>query len=283
MPQIGQRNRLEIVRDSPQGPYIDGENLGEILLPAFQKPEWAKVGDVLDIFLYRDSEDRLIATTRSPRAMVGEFACLEVTDVNPKVGAFLDWGLEKDILLPFREQKKRVQVGEKVIVYIKVDPDTDRLIATARFHRYLDQTKRHYRKGDPVKLLVMEETPIGYRAIIENAHTGLLYKTELSGPLEHGESFTGFIRDVREDEKIDLRRDPSGYGRALPLAEDIYDRLIESGGYLPFNDKSPPELIRYTFSTSKKAFKQALGMLYKQQRIEFKGDGIAVVSAEAER
>jgi predicted RNA-binding protein (virulence factor B family) len=264
MPQIGQRNRLEIVRDSPQGPYIDGENLGEILLPAFQKPEWAKVGDVLDIFLYRDSEDRLIATTRSPRAMVGEFACLEVTDVNPKVGAFLDWGLEKDILLPFREQKKRVQVGEKVIVYIKVDPDTDRLIATARFHRYLDQTKRHYRKGDPVKLLVMD-------------------KTELSGPLEHGESFTGFIRDVREDEKIDLRRDPSGYGRALPLAEDIYDRLIESGGYLPFNDKSPPELIRYTFSTSKKAFKQALGMLYKQQRIEFKGDGIAVVSAEAER
>jgi len=282
MPQIGQRNRLEIVRDSPQGPYVDGEDLGEILLPAFQKPKWAEVGDVLDIFLYRDSEDRLIATTRSPRALVGEFACLEVTDVNPKVGAFLDWGLEKDILLPFREQKKRVQAGEKVIVYIKVDPDTDRLIATARFHRYLDQTKRHYRKGDPVKLLVMEETPIGYRAIIENAHTGLLYKTELSGPLEYGESFTGFIKDVREDEKIDLQRDPSGYGRALPLAEDIYDRLIESGGYLPFNDKSPPELIRDTFSASKKAFKQALGMLYKQRRIEFKGDGIAVASEEIE-
>lgn len=279
MPKIGQRNRLEIVRDSPQGPYVDGEDLGEILLPAYQKPEWANVGDVLDVFLYRDSEDRLIATTRSPKAMVGEFACLEVTDVNPKVGAFLDWGLEKEILLPFREQKRRVQTGNKAIVCIKLDPETDRLIATARFHRYLDQSKHHYRKGDPVKLLVMEETPVGYRAIIENAHTGLLYKTELSGSLEYGESFTGFIKEVREDEKIDLQRDPSGYGRTLPLAEDIFDRLLDSGGYLPFNDKSSPELIRNTFSASKKAFKQALGMLYKQRRIEFKGDGIAAVGS----
>lgn len=279
MPKIGQRNRLEIVRDSPQGPYVDGEDLGEILLPAYQKPEWANVGDVLDVFLYRDSEDRLIATTRSPKAMVGEFACLEVTDVNPKVGAFLDWGLEKEILLPFREQKRRVQTGNKAIVCIKLDPETDRLIATARFHRYLDQSKHHYRKGDPVKLLVMEETPVGYRAIIENAHTGLLYKTELSGSLECGESFTGFIKEVREDEKIDLQRDPSGYGRTLPLAEDIFDRLLDSGGYLPFNDKSSPELIRNTFSASKKAFKQALGMLYKQRRIEFKGDGIAAVGS----
>ena len=138
MTQIGQRNRLEIIRESPQGVYLDGENLGEILLPAFQRPEWAEIGDVLDIFLYRDSEDRLIATTRTPKAMVGEFACLEVMDVNPKVGAFLNWGLEKDILLPFREQKKRVQVGSKAIVYLKLDPETDRLVATARLHRYLD-------------------------------------------------------------------------------------------------------------------------------------------------
>ena len=120
MPKIGQRNRLEIVRDSPQGPYVDGENLGEILLPAFQRPDWAEIGDVLDIFLYRDSEDRLVATTRTPKAMVGEFACLEVTDVNPKVGAFLDWGLEKDILLPFREQKTRVQVGNKTLSLIHI-------------------------------------------------------------------------------------------------------------------------------------------------------------------
>ena len=238
MPQIGQRNRLEIIRESPQGVYLDGEDLGEILLPAFQRPDWAEIGDMLDIFLYRDSEDRLIATTRTPKAMVGNFACLEVMDVNPKVGAFLDWGLEKDILLPFREQKKRVQVGSKAIVYLKLDPETVRLVATARFHRYLDQSEHHYRKGDPVSLLVIEETPIGYRAIIENAHTGLLYKSELSGPLEYGQSFPGFIKDVREDGKIDLQRDASGYRRTLPLAEDIYDRLLEAGGYLPFNDKS---------------------------------------------
>lgn len=275
MPQIGQRNRLEIIRESPHGVYLDGEDLGEILLPAFQRPEWAEIGDVLDIFLYRDSEDRLIATTRTPKAMAGEFACLEVTDVNPKVGAFLDWGLEKDILLPFREQKKRVQVGSKAIVYLKLDPESDRLIATARFHRYLDQSEHHYRKGDPVSLLVIEETPIGFRAILENAHTGLLYKSELSGPLEHGQSFPGFIKKLREDGKIDLQRDASGYRRTLPLAEDIYVRLLEAGGYLPFNDKSTPESIRETFSASKKAFKQALGMLYRQRRIEFKGDGIA--------
>ena len=275
MPQIGQRNRLEIIRESPHGVYLDGEDLGEILLPAFQRPEWAEIGDVLDIFLYRDSEDRLIATTRTPKAMAGEFACLEVTDVNPKVGAFLDWGLEKDILLPFREQKKRVQVGSKTIVYLKLDPESDRLIATARFHRYLDQSEHHYRKGDPVSLLVIEETPIGFRAILENAHTGLLYKSELSGPLEHGQSFPGFIKKLREDGKIDLQRDASGYRRTLPLAEDIYVRLLEAGGYLPFNDKSTPESIRETFSASKKAFKQALGMLYRQRRIEFKGDGIA--------
>ena len=280
MPQIGQRNRLEIIRESPHGVYLDGEELGEILLPAFQRPERAEIGDVLDIFLYRDSEDRLIATTRTPKAMAGEFACLEVTDVNPKVGAFLDWGLEKDILLPFREQKKRVQVGSKAIVYLKLDPESDRLIATARFHRYLDQSEHHYRKGDPVSLLVIEETPIGFRAILENAHTGLLYKSELSGPLEHGQSFPGFIKKLREDGKIDLQRDASGYRRTLPLAEDIYDRLLEASGYLPFNDKSSPESIRETFSASKKAFKQALGMLYRQRRIEFKGDGIAAAQSE---
>ena len=280
MPQIGQRNRLEIIRESPHGVYLDGEDLGEILLPAFQRPEWAEIGDVLDIFLYRDSEDRLIATTRTPKAMAGEFACLEVTDVNPKVGAFLDWGLEKDILLPFREQKKRVQVGSKAIVYLKLDPESDRLIATARFHRYLDQSEHHYRKGDPVSLLVIEETPIGFRAILENAHTGLLYKSELSGPLEHGQSFPGFIKKLREDGKIDLQRDASGYRRTLPLAEDIYVRLLEADGYLPFNDKSTPESIRETFSASKKAFKQALGMLYRQRRIEFKGDGIAAAHSE---
>lgn len=276
MPQIGQRNRLEIIKESPQGVYLDGENLGEILLPAFQRPDWAEIGDVLDIFLYRDSEDRLIATTRTPKAMVGEFACLEVMDVNKKVGAFLDWGLEKDLLLPFREQKKRVQVGSKAIVYLRLDTETDRLVATARFHRYLDQSEHHYRQGDPVNLLVIEETPIGYKAIIENAHTGLLYRSELSGPLENGQSFPGFIKDVRKDGKIDLQRDASGYRRTLPLAEDIYDHLLGAGGHLSFNDKSSPESIRETFSASKKAFKQALGMLYKQRRIEFKGDGIVL-------
>lgn len=277
MAQIGKQNRLNLLRESPQGVYLDAENLGEILLPSYLVPDWAKIGEVVDVFLYRDSEDRLIATTKSPKVQAGQFAYLEVLEVNERIGAFLDWGLEKDLLLPFREQKTTVRPGQKVIVYVMVDEQNDRIVASARLNRHWNQTEPDYQAGDPVHLLVAEETPMGYRAIIENSHTGLLYKSELSEPLEYGQSFQGYIKEVRADGKIDLRRDSAGYRRVLPLAEDIFDRLIEEDGYLPFNDKTDPDKIRATFGVSKKAFKQALGSLYKQRRIRFEGEGIAAV------
>ena len=274
MAQVGKQNRLNLLRESPQGVYLDAENLGEILLPKHLVPDWAKIGDVVDTFLYRDSEDRLIATTKSPKVQVGQFACLEVLEVNDRIGAFLDWGLEKDLLLPFREQKTNVRPGQKVVVFAMIDDHNNRLVASARLNRHWNQSEPDYQAGDPVRLLVAEETPMGYRAIIENRHTGLLYKSELSEPLEYGQSFQGYIKEVRPDGKIDLRRDAAGYRRVLPLAEDIFDKLTDDGGFLPFNDKTDPEVIRKTFGVSKKAFKQAIGSLYKQRRIALKGDGI---------
>lgn len=274
MAQIGKQNRLNLLKESPQGIYLDGGELGEILLPSILVPNWAKLGDVVDVFLYRDSEDRLIATTRSPKAQVEQFAYLEVLEVNERIGAFLDWGLEKDLLLPFREQKTTVRPGQKIVVYVMIDDHNDRIVASARLNRHWNQTKPDYQAGDPVHLLVAEETPMGYRAIIDNSHTGLLYKSELSEPLEYGQSFQGYIKEVRPDGKIDLRRDAAGYRRVLPLAEDIFDRLVEKGGFLPLNDKTDPDRIRATFGVSKKAFKQALGSLYKQRRIRFDDDGI---------
>jgi len=277
MASIGKQNRLTLLRETPQGHYLDGENLGEILLPSGLVPKWAQIGDVLDVFVYRDSEDRLIATTKKPKACVGQFACLEVLEVNDKIGAFLDWGLEKDLLLPFREQKRPVRPGQRIVVHVLLDEHSGRIVASARLNRHWNQTDPDYRPGDPVQLLVVEETPMGYRAIIEDAHTGLLYKSELSEPLEYGQSFQGYIKEVRPDGKIDLRRDASGYRRVLPLAEEIFDKLVEEGGSLPFNDKSDPERIREVFGVSKKAFKQALGSLYRQRRIRFNDDGIQLM------
>ncbi|MDG2254413.1 MAG: S1-like domain-containing RNA-binding protein [Opitutaceae bacterium] len=280
MAEIGKNNRLVILKEAPHGLYLDGGDHGEILLPKAQIPDWASVGETLSVFVYCDSEDRIIATTKTPLATVGQFASLKVVEVNSKVGAFLNWGLEKDLLLPFREQTQRLREGSRAVVYINQDPHNDRIVATARIRRFVSPYKAYYRVGDAVDLIVFEETPLGYNAIIENAHIGLLYKNELSGPLEHGQQFTGYIKEMRPDGKIDLSRDAAGYRRVLPVAEDIFDTLVDAGGRLPFSDKSPPEQIREKFGISKKAFKQAIGSLYKQRRIEIKDDGIELTKTE---
>ena len=281
MAEIGKNNRLVILKDSPQGLYLDGGNLGEILLPKAQVPDWVSIGDTLAVFVYRDSEDRTIATTKTPLATVGQFASLKVLEINRSVGAFLDWGLEKDLLLPFREQTVPLREGSRAVVYITLDPHNDRIVASSRVRKFFSLYQARYEVGDAVDLIVFDETPLGYIAIIENAHMGLLYKSELSEPLEYGQCFTGFIKEIRPDGKIDLRRDPAGYKRVLPASEEIFDALVEAGGFLHFNDKSPPESIRDTFGVSKKAFKQALGSLYKQRRIRFEGDGIELVKSES--
>jgi predicted RNA-binding protein (virulence factor B family) len=274
MALLGQFNTLPIVRQAPPGFYLDGGTHGEILLPGKYVPPGAMPGGSIEVFVYRDSEDRLVATTEEPFATVGQCASLRVVSVKRDVGAFLAWGLEKDLLLPLREQTREVRPLDWVLVHIALDPKSDRIIATARLNRWLDLTPPTFKEGQPVKLLIESETPLGFRAIVNHTHHGLLYHSDLVRPLLVGQTVDGFIRTVRPDGKIDLSLEPAGYRRIAPLTEQILEKLRASGGHLPYHDGSPPEDIRTAFGVSKKAFKQALGALYRDRRIRIEPSGI---------
>lgn len=277
MATIGKRNLLSIVRAAPPGLYLDGGELGEILLPGRYLSGDLAAQQKLDVFVYRDSEDRLVATTEKPNAMVGEFACLKVINIHDNIGAFLDWGLAKDLLLPFREQEFPVRIGDRVLVYVGLDVKTQRIIASARLNRHLHRDTPAYRDGQPVNILVIGKIPLGYDAIVENAHRGLLYKSQLAGPLAIGQKVKGFVRTVRANGKIDLSLDAAGYQRVAPLTGKIVEALQFSGGKFEFDDDSTPAAIRQNFGVSKKAFKQALGQLYKTRRIAFLKPGIQLL------
>ena len=277
---IGKRNILSVIRAASPGLYLDGGTLGEILLPGRYIPADLKPKDKLDVFVYRDSEDRLVATTETPLAMVGEFAYLKVVSIHQRVGTFLDWGLPKDLLLPFREQESPLRVGDRVIVYVRMDEKTNRILATTRLNRCYSKDTPAYRDGQPVNLLILNRTPLGYNAIVENAHRGLLYHDNLAGPLLVGQKMKGFVRTIRPGGKIDLRLDASGYKRVAGLTDRIVEALEQNGGKLMFDDDSSPDSIRETFSVSKKAFKQALGKLYKARRIIFLKPGIQLLDIE---
>ena len=274
---IGKRNSLAVVRESASGLYLDGEELGEILLPSRYVLHGRAPEDRLDVFLYRDSEDRLVATTEQPYAMVGEFAWLKVTDVHHQIGAFLDWGLPKDLLLPFREQGIPVRAGQRVVVAVCLDLKTNRIMASARLNRHLSRELPRYREGQPVTFLITGESPLGYNAIVENAHSGLLFRNNLAAPLLTGEVLQGFVRAVRPNGKIDLSLDATGYKRVAGLTDQIVQALQQRGGRLDFDDDSSPEAIRDDFGVSKKAFKQALGKLYRDRRITFLKPGIQLL------
>lgn len=277
MAQIGKHNSLIVLHSTPQGVYLDGGEHGEILLPNRYIPKGTSLGDALDVFVYRDSEDRLVATTETPLATVGQFATLEVVSVNRNIGAFLHWGLAKDLLLPFREQADPVRPGDKVVAYVMLDEKTDRIIATTRLNRHLSKERPRYKPGQPVSLLIAARTPLGYNAIIEGAHLGLLYHANVGAPLQPGQKVKGFIGDIHPGGKIDLSLDASGYQRVASLTDRILEALKANGGQLSVDDDTPPERIRSQFDSSKKAFKQALGALYRQRRIEFTHPGIALV------
>lgn len=274
MANIGKRNLLSVIRETSSGVYLDGEQLGEILLPGRYIKRDLQVKEKLDVFIYRDSEDRLVATTETPFAMVDEFAWLKVKDVHPQSGAFLDWGLAKDLLLPFGEQAAPVEIGQRVVVAVCLDEKTSRIFASGRIVDHLSETPPSYADGRAVNLLVVGESPLGYSAIVEHAHLGLLYRTDLSSPLAIGQQLNGFVRTVRDDGKIDLRLDAAGYARVAPLTEEIMQELEAAGGRLNFDDESSPDEVRQRFGVSKKAFKQALGSLYRARRITFMHPGI---------
>lgn len=278
---LGKRNTLSIIRESSPGLYLDGGELGEILLPGRYIPPNLKAKDKLDVFIYRDSEDRLVATTEIPLAVVGEFAAMKVVSINDRVGAFLDWGLAKDLLLPFREQERPVRVGQRVVVHVHLDPKTQRIVASSRLHRHLSQERPFYRNSQPVEILITGASQLGYQAIVENTHAGLLYRDNVITPLQIGQRVKAYVRNIRPDDQIDLSLDASGYKRVAPLTDQIVQALEDGGGKLAFDDDSPPEAIRQKFGTSKKAFKQALGKLYKSRRIGFLKPGIQLLDNSA--
>ncbi len=279
MIEIGKYNTLTIVKDLDFGVYMDGGNDLEILLPARYVPKNVKPGDKVEVFIYHDNEGRLIATTAEPKAIVGEFQFMQVKSVN-NTGAFLDWGIMKDLLVPFKEQKLPMREGNWYLVYIRLDNITGRIMASARIEKFLNNVVPDYKQNQEVDIMVADETDLGYRVIINNTHSGLVYHNEVFRRLEKGEKLKGYIKEVREDEKIDVSLTPLGYQKVEGVAGIILDSLKAQGGYLAVHDKSDPELIYSLFSCSKKAFKQAIGALYKQHLITIEPEGIRLVSVE---
>ena len=277
MVEIGKYNTLRIIKILSFGAYLDGGDGLEILLPTRYIPQDAKVDDNIEVFIYHDNEGRLIATTAKPLAVAGEFQFMEVKSVN-KTGAFLEWGLMKDLLVPFKEQKMPMKEGKWYLVYVHVDHVTKRIVASARIDKYLDNVIPNYTFNQEVDLLVADETEIGYKVIINNTHWGLVYRNEIFQRLEKGDHLKGYIKEVREDEKIDVSLTPLGYQKVEGIANIILESLKAQGGFIAVHDKSDPDLIYSLFRCSKKAFKQAIGSLYKQKLITIEPQGIKLVS-----
>jgi len=276
MAAIGAINELEVVKEVEFGIYLDGGEHGEILMPGRYVPANCKVGDHIEAFIYLDSEDRLIATTEKPLAIVGEFAMLKVVSVTG-VGAFLDWGLPKDLLVPFREQQHKMEEGRSYLVYVYLDDESQRIAATSKLDKCVDNLPVDYEVGEEVDLIIAGQTDLGYKAIIDNSHWGMIYKNEVFRPLKTGQKLKGFIKHIREDEKIDLSLEKPGYEKIDDISQSILNKLAANNGFLPLNDKTDPEVIKETLHISKKNFKKAIGSLYKQRIISIEENGIKML------
>lgn len=276
MIELGKMNTMEVVREEERGVYLEAGSDGEILLPIKEVPEGTRRGDMLDVFIYRDSSDRLIATTWTPKAMVGDFAVLKVTQVTPH-GAFLDWGLVKDLMLPFGEQKRKVSHGVNVVVRVYVDEETRRIAATTRLGRFLGKTGRRYLENEQVDIMIVDRTELGYRAVVEEEDWGLLYHNQIFQSLQVGQKLKAYVLMTRSDGKIDLILQKPGPEKAMDLSAQILDRLEQGDGYLDVGDKSDPSQILAMFNVSKKTYKRALSQLYKEKKIVFEGEGIRLV------
>jgi predicted RNA-binding protein (virulence factor B family) len=278
MVEIGKINFLAVIREVDHGIYLDGEELGEILLPTKYIPENSSPGDIIDVFLYLDSDDRIIATTEEPYAMVGEFAYLKVISAS-SFGAFLDWGLPKDVLVPFREQKERMQEGKSYIVYLYLDEQTNRIAASSKINKFVKKIDGwNYENGEQVDLLIVNKTDMGYNAIVDDCCWGLLYNNELFQEIHEGQEISGYISKVREDGKIDLTLHKTGYKKLDSLSQKILDVLTEKGGFIAVTDKSDPEVIYKLFSMSKKNYKKSVGALYKKKLITIESDGLHLIT-----
>jgi len=276
MVEIGKINNLQVVKSLEHGIYLDGEELGEILMPSRYVPENCEVGNSLDVFIYLDSADLLIATTETPYVMVDECAYLKVVDVNP-AGAFLDWGLPKDLLVPYGEQISPLKIGQSYTVLAYLDENTNRIAATQKLDSHLSEEAQYFKPEQAVDLLIFGKTELGYKAVINNTHIGLIYKNEVFQTLSHGEKLKGFIKTIREDRKIDLCLQLSGKDARDDLNTRILNHLRKNDGESTLTDKSSPDDIYQCFAVSKKNYKKAIGMLYKKRLIRIEEDKITLL------
>ena len=272
MIKIGQFNQLMVIKEVPFGLYLDGGTWGEILLPNKVVPQGTKIKDLLEVFIYFDSDDKIIATTLHPRVTIGRCAFLKVIDVN-RVGAFLDWGLDKDLLVPKPEQQRPMELEKSYIIYVKQD-NQERIIASSKLDYFLDKSPAHFKQGDEVRLLIAETTALGNKVIINDSHWGLIHASDIFQRLSYGKTMQGYIKAVRDDGKIDVVLRKMGQDRIHELATRILAELHEKGGFLPLHDKSLSLDIKRAFSESKKSFKSAIGQLYKQGEIIIESNGI---------
>lgn len=276
MVDIGSYNTLTIVKKVDFGLYLDGGDSGEILIPTRYVPEDVKEGDDLEVFIYLDSEDRIIATTEKPFVTVNEFAFLKVAAVT-EVGTFLEWGLPKDLLVPFREQKGKMEAGKSYVVFVYFDKESKRLVASTKLEKYLDNLPVEYEEEQKVELLICDKTNLGYKAIIEDAHWGVIYGNEVFKTLNIGERFFGYIKKIRDDEKIDLSVYPVGQKKVEDFSETLMNYLKEHDGFLILTDRSSADEISGLFGVSKKTFKKATGNLYRQRLISLSESGIRLL------
>ena len=273
--ELGKYNQLEVVKEVDFGMYLDGKDDGEILLPKRYVPEGCRPGDMLNVFIYLDMDERLVATTLTPYVQVGEFACLDVAWVN-EFGAFLDWGLMKDLFVPFREQKMKMKKGGRYVVHVHLDEESYRIVASAKVERYLSKEMPPYKAGEKVDIMIWQQTDLGYKVIVDNLYGGLIFKNEVFRTVELGMHLEAYIKKVREDGKIDLQLQKKGMDKVDDFSDVLLDYITENGGSIELNDKSDAELIYATFGVSKKTFKKAVGDLYKKHLISL-DNGIHLV------
>ena len=269
-------NRLCVVSTVDFGVYLDGKQLGEILLPKSQVPENTKPGTWLTVFIYTDSDDRLIATSKKPAAQVGECAYLKVKDVN-KYGAFLDWGLDKDLFVAYNAMYRTMEAGRSYVVYLYLDEQTNRVAASSKLDEVLSETSTEFEQKQQVDLLIWGTSKLGYKAVIEQSHLGLIFKNEVLKPLKVGQKVKGYIKQIRSDGKIDLSLQGSFRDTLDELSQKIVDDLNAKGGTSYITDKSSPDEIYHKFAVSKKAYKKTLGKLYKDRLILIEKDKILLV------
>ena len=279
MIKLGSYNTLKILRDTRVGLFLGDADVDDLLLPKKHAPEQFEIGQEIEVFCYLDQAERPVATTQKPYITRDSFACLKVAQVND-IGAFLDWGLDKHLFVPFREQQVKMKEGKSYVVYCFLDPKSQRLVGSGRWYKYVANTKLEVVPRQQVDLLVARKSDLGWDVIVNDKYRGLVFQNQVHRDLQVGDRMPGYIRQIRTDQKLDVVLEPLGQEKLEPAAEKIYKQLQDKGGVLNLHDKSSPDLIQRELQMSKKTFKKAIGNLYRAKKIALREDGIYLISSQ---